>query len=326
MKLLRIIRRSLWVLTVLCVGVLAFKIWRQSSDVPTAATRVEDRKLVPDVSLLDADDQAVPLSKFLGKWVIVFFGFRSCPDVCPTTMRYLSDELKTMNPEDRERLEVVFISVDLERDRGPAVAEFAKFFSISFNGFVAEPDQMLQLNKFFGVYSNKREHAASKTVAYDHSPDIFVLDNFGRWRLLLRPPLHRGALAHDLHLEMTQPADFVVSDAWVRQPAGQMSMTGAFLGIQNLSTAADELTGIQTSAAETTEIHETSIDAAGMSQMLKKDMVPIPAKGRAELAPGGAHAMLLDLKQPLKPGQRVPLTLRFAKAGQIRVSAEIRAQ
>ena len=111
----------------------------------------------------------------------------------------------------------------------------------------------------------------------------------------------------------------VIEHPWSRASA---AATGAvFLSISN-SGGADRLIGASSPAAAEMQIHATEMDGEIM-RMRRVDGIDIPAQGTAVLAPGGYHLMLIGLKEPLKAGTTVAVTLDFAKAGKIAVTASV---
>jgi hypothetical protein len=127
-------------------------------------------------------------------------------------------------------------------------------------------------------------------------------------------------------------ASIKVTDAWARAATG---MGAAYMTIQNTGSAADALVGASSPAAKTTEVHETvvmgspdpSASAApgdGMMGMRPIARLEIPAGGTVELKPGSYHVMLVDLTQELKAGDKIEITLKFEKAGEVKVTAEVR--
>jgi copper(I)-binding protein len=113
-----------------------------------------------------------------------------------------------------------------------------------------------------------------------------------------------------------------VKDAWVR--AASDTTGGVFMNISNIGAEADRLVSAESNAAEIVQLHETTVENEVM-MMHEVDGIDIPARSVVELAPGGYHVMLINLKQPLKPGDEVVLTLNFEKAGPVSVEAEVRA-
>jgi copper(I)-binding protein len=106
-------------------------------------------------------------------------------------------------------------------------------------------------------------------------------------------------------------AQITVTDAWVRGTVPGQKATGAFMKLQSVVDAT--LVGAESSAAAAVEIHEMSVDG-GVMRMRSVERIALPAGKTVELGPGGYHVMLMDLKQPLKEGQKVPVTLTFTDA------------
>ncbi len=113
-----------------------------------------------------------------------------------------------------------------------------------------------------------------------------------------------------------------ISDPWVRAPGAN---GGAFMVIQNSGAEADRLLSASSDVAQTVEIHEMKMENDVMTMREMEGGLEIPARGSVKLAPGGYHIMLINLKQELKPGDTVTLTLNFEKAGAITVQAEVKA-
>ena len=99
---------------------------------------------------------------------------------------------------------------------------------------------------------------------------------------------------------------------------------GAFFVVQNASATPDKLISVASPAAGSAEIHQMAMDG-GVMKMRAVTAVDIPSGGTLELKPGGYHVMLLDLKQPLRAGDKVPMTLTFQNAGSILVSVDVEA-
>lgn len=114
-----------------------------------------------------------------------------------------------------------------------------------------------------------------------------------------------------------------VDGAFVRQSVGKMGASGAFMTLHNHGHHADRLTGAGTPVAGKAEIHRTSVGADGVMKMRPVAVVDVPAGGMVELKPGGLHVMLMHLKEELKPGMEIPLTLTFEKAGDVTVTIPV---
>jgi copper(I)-binding protein len=115
----------------------------------------------------------------------------------------------------------------------------------------------------------------------------------------------------------TAASIIAVTEPWSRETAEGQNAGGAFMTIANTGTAADRLTGGSTPVAGRVEIHAVDMEGGVMSMRQLADGLEIPAGGEVTLKPGSFHVMLMDLKQPLKAGDKVPLTLTFKGAGTV---------
>jgi len=110
------------------------------------------------------------------------------------------------------------------------------------------------------------------------------------------------------------------------RPTAMVGVPGAgYLSIQNDGKTADTLLGASCSLAKGVEIHEMSMDGGVMQMRDLPKGIDIPAGGRVDLNPGGTHLMLLGLSKQLVPGDKLPLTLEFAKAGKVNVELQVEA-
>ena len=115
-----------------------------------------------------------------------------------------------------------------------------------------------------------------------------------------------------------------VTDAWVREVPPASTITAAYMKVANNGDEDDAITGASSTAAETTEIHLSSVDDKGVAKMEKVDGVAVSAGGTVELKPGSYHIMLIGLKEPLKGGENVEIVLDFEKAGKVTVNAPVK--
>lgn len=130
-------------------------------------------------------------------------------------------------------------------------------------------------------------------------------------------------------------ASITVSEPWARASSAMAAAGAAYMKIENSGSAADALIGASSPAAKTVEVHETVAmegespaasdgTGGGMMGMRPIARLEIPAGGTVELKPGSYHIMLIDLNQELKPGDKIEITLTFEKAGDVKVTAEVR--
>lgn len=135
-----------------------------------------------DFRLLDPDGRERTLADFRGKVVLVFFGFTQCPDVCPTALARAS-EVKQLLGADGERLQVLFISVDPERDTPEVLRAYTAAFDPTFLALYGDPARLAETAQQFQVVYQKVPTGASYTM--DHTSVTYAYDPQGRLRLKL---------------------------------------------------------------------------------------------------------------------------------------------
>lgn len=112
---------------------------------------------------------------------------------------------------------------------------------------------------------------------------------------------------------------------WARATVPGQTAAAAYLSIHNGERTGDRLVGVASAAAAKASVHLTTT-AGGVVRMRPAGAVPVGAGQMVEMKPGGLHVMLTGLKAPLRVGQQLPLTLRFARGGTVRTSVPIRLQ
>lgn len=117
--------------------------------------------------------------------------------------------------------------------------------------------------------------------------------------------------------------DLVITQAWSRATPGGAKIAGGYLTIENKGAAPDRLIGGAGDVAGKVEIHEMAMNNGVMTMRPLDKGLPIEPGKTVKLAPGGYHLMLMDLKGPLKQGDKVPLTLEFEKAGKVTLSLDV---
>ena len=123
--------------------------------------------------------------------------------------------------------------------------------------------------------------------------------------------------------EEIKAGDLVISQAWSRATPAGAKTGGGYLAIENKGGAADRLVGASGDVAGKIEIHEMTMNDGVMKMRpLDKGLAIEPGK-TVKLAPGGYHLMMMDLKSPLKQGDKVPVTLEFEKAGKVQVTLDV---
>ncbi len=114
-----------------------------------------------------------------------------------------------------------------------------------------------------------------------------------------------------------------IDDPWARPSIGDTKNSAAYMKIENSGDAPDRLTAVKTAAAGHVMLHESRMEDGVMKMVHLPNGIEIPAHGSAELKPLGLHVMLMGLKEPLKKGDTLDLTLVFEKAGEVPVKATV---
>jgi protein SCO1/2 len=151
-----------------------------------------------DFSLLDPAGNTKTLSDYKGKAVVLFFGFTQCPDVCPTTLMEMDEAIQLLGPKG-DKVQVVFITVDPERDTATVLAQYVPAFNPRFVGLRPADEAALEkVTKDFKIYYKKVPGLSPDSYTMDHTAGSYVFDPSGQLRLYIKHAQGPEALAHDL--------------------------------------------------------------------------------------------------------------------------------
>lgn len=170
------------------------------------ATRYPEPTAIESFSLLDGEGQAFTQQQLLGKWSLVFFGFTSCPDVCPLTMEELAQFHRRYQEVGADNSpQIVFVSVDPERDGVAEVAKYMSRFDESFIGLSGPAEEIARVaENFYVAYSSDsdtNEHMGHMTPSsqnedymVSHSVHVSVVNPAGELHSVIRPPIRRETM------------------------------------------------------------------------------------------------------------------------------------
>ncbi|HEY1430467.1 MAG TPA: SCO family protein [Stellaceae bacterium] len=147
-------------------------------------------------TLIDQDGHARSREDFKGRVTLVLFGFTHCPDLCPTALSNLSDVLDQLG-EDRDRVEIAFVTVDPERDTPEVLRDYLSGFGPNFIGLTGEPVAIRKAAKTFKVFF-QRVPLPGGDYTMDHSAVIYVVDSQARVRLMFTANRQPEDIAHDI--------------------------------------------------------------------------------------------------------------------------------
>lgn len=183
----------------LCVGLSFLLAACSPPPAPFNATPVSGVSYGADISIADTRGVRRSLADFKGKVTLVFFGFTSCPDVCPSTLTRLQQARAALG-EDAANVQVLLISVDPQRDTAERLDAYVKNFDDSFIGLRPEANELDQVVKAFHAIAVKVPTADGTDYTIDHSATIYIYDRDAKMRLIAQPDLPIEQLAADLRL------------------------------------------------------------------------------------------------------------------------------
>jgi len=140
--------------------------------------------------LTDQYRQPFNLERLKGKWSFVFFGYTYCPDICPTTLSTLTGVLKQLHAgsQDRSSIQVVFVSVDPQRDTPEVLEDYLKYFNKGFQGVTGTQQGIDSLARQFGASYMKEPETAPGEYLVNHASSIFLVDPHGQLIAAFSPP------------------------------------------------------------------------------------------------------------------------------------------
>ncbi len=156
-----------------------------------------DPPVLAPIHLLDHDSAPFTLDQLRGKWSLVFFGFTSCPDICPTTLDVLARAHENLKNHERYQAngQIVFVSVDPERDSPERLGEYVKYFHEDFIGVTAaEPELKALAAKIGAVFMKISQGGEAYSV--DHSAGVFYIDPALRLVSVVTPPHTADEIVH----------------------------------------------------------------------------------------------------------------------------------
>ncbi len=197
--------RSLPTLIVLIAALAAgLGLWlgnRQITEPPlllTAGVLYPEPREVPDFQLMQANGQPYGKNDWLGHWNVLFFGYTSCPDVCPTTLAAFKQVLAELTKSGiSSSFHFDFISVDPERDTPEKLGSYVAFFSPEFRAATGNEDDLNRLTHALGLIYT-RTTGPDGAIQVDHSASAVIINPQGELVGLFRPPLTAAPIAADL--------------------------------------------------------------------------------------------------------------------------------
>lgn len=163
------------VLLLIAINVWAFYLFKENT--PTAAEN--SRALIGGpFTLTNHLNQPVTDKDFLGKYMIIYFGYTYCPDICPTDLQIMTDALHRLEPSVAKQINPVFVTVDPERDTPDVMAEYIEYFHENLIGLTGTNEQIYAVKSEYKVYGEKADDTEDYIV--DHTAFTYFMDKEGK--------------------------------------------------------------------------------------------------------------------------------------------------
>jgi protein SCO1/2 len=196
-KMTRVSGAVFVLLSLLLAGVVATTSARVAGG-PALKAGVFDPALpAPEFALDGSDGREVTLARYRGKVVLMVFGYTNCAAVCPITLATLAQAHSNLG-EAADAVQVIYVTVDPERDSAPRMKDFLASFDPSFVGATGTPDALAAVQQKYGVTAIK--HGAGEDYVMDHTSSIYLIDRDGKLRALMPYGHDTADFVHDIKL------------------------------------------------------------------------------------------------------------------------------
>jgi len=314
-----------------------------------------------DFSMPDASGEPYDFhEETRGEIALLFFGYTYCPDICPVQMATLARALDQVSPEVRERVEVVFVTVDPERDTPERLRGWLAAFDSSFVGVRGSPEEIEEALAFYR-YPPPERSAEGVMYTVGHPALVYGFTPDGLGRAMYGSETSAAVFAHDLELMTAYPwaawqetdsgggtRDGTAAGGGASSPAGAddappvLAMAGevlvldayipappvdgpvaVYLTLRNRGATPDTLRGFTSELGSGAGLHRTRREE-GMSRMAPLSALPLPPGETVLLSPGGDHGMLQGVSaEALRAGDTARVTLDFALGGSVEVPVRV---
>jgi protein SCO1/2 len=178
------LRTALWAIIglVLVVGI-AFLAWNFIRPYAFHGMILQSPMEATNFTLPSQNGQPVSLSDFRGKVVLLYFGYATCPDVCPATLAELHQALIALGNK-ADDVQVLMVTVDPERDTQEVMAEYLAHFDSSFIGLIGTPEQVAEVATYYGIYYEKVEGDSALGYLVNHTATVMAIDKKGYLRVV----------------------------------------------------------------------------------------------------------------------------------------------
>lgn len=196
-KLILVGLMALLLIAAVAAGVFLFA----KPDTFRGTAYVEPYPAASEIALTRADGTPFRLSEMRGKVVLLFFGYTSCPDVCPTTMAELKQALEKVGAK-ADQVQVVYVTVDPQRDTPQRVQEYVNHFDPKFIGLSGSESELAKVWNDYGIFREIVEGTSAAGYMVNHTARVTMIDQQGNLRVSFPFDTPVESIVHDLKLLM----------------------------------------------------------------------------------------------------------------------------
>ena len=177
--------RILWISVgaILALALAALLAWRLRPP-ELHGVVIQSPQQAADFTLMSSKGEPMSLSDFRGQYVMLYFGYTFCPDVCPTTLNDLKRMMEALGPKRAENVQVVMVSVDPERDTAEQLGSYLPYFDPSFLGMTGTVEEIQPIASQFGIFFERHEGTSAAGYLVDHTAVVTVVDSKGYVRMV----------------------------------------------------------------------------------------------------------------------------------------------
>lgn len=185
----------------MALGVLFYFIFNHTASPPSSANAYPPIRPVTEFELRDTEDQPFTLANLKGRWSVLFFGYTSCPDICPTTLAELSHAAKLLEDAGQPLPQFIFISLDPERDTSQHLQEYVTYFHPLFKGVTGSQEQLDAIIEQLGIVYRKvpvASNQSSLNYLIDHSATLLIINPQAWLQGVITPPHEASFIAQEI--------------------------------------------------------------------------------------------------------------------------------
>jgi protein SCO1/2 len=191
-------RMALWSLFIVALFVIAAFIGWLNRPPELHGVALQSPRVADDFTLMTSHGELKSLSDFRGQYVVLYFGYTFCPDVCPTTMNDLKGMAAALGETRMQDVQVILISVDPERDTPEQLATYTEYFYPSFLGMTGTVAEIQAVASQFGIFFERQPGSDNTAYLVDHTSAVTVIDPEGYVRIIFPYGVSGEEMATDL--------------------------------------------------------------------------------------------------------------------------------